>query len=188
MDISNLTFNCPRCITGSYFRENYQELATPEQIEYINMMLAHQRESIGRSADFPFPSFPALSRADNKTMVCNTCGQEEAMRNWGEPKKPLADPRLPDTMRVIDGSILMPREQTAHNPLPKGWIYRTGKDGIIVVSHPLNANLALTVLNPNHAGKSLAEQVEADTCSDHSKFLCSICFDLDEPRNGARYH
>lgn len=39
------------------------------------------------------PGFPrpgALSRADNKTMVCTSCGHDEAWRDWNSRRDPSA--------------------------------------------------------------------------------------------------
>lgn len=182
VDISNIVVNCPRCITGLYLPEGWERRATPEQREYISQLHEQRREQWktgGTLSSEECPTYPALSRFDNKTWVCDRCGQEEGIQNLLKPGTPLSKPALPDLLSVVDGN-LRGASPEPRNPLPKGWIYRTGKNGVILVSHPLNADTILTVMNPHHPeDKSLAQQVAEDTCKPHREFLCPICYNYE---------
>ena len=35
-----------------------------------------------KDAGLTYPTYPALSRRDNKTLICSGCGVEEAMNDW----------------------------------------------------------------------------------------------------------
>ena len=44
-----------------------------------------------------YPEYPALSRKDNKTNICSSCGTEEALFNFMNPGKPLSS---------VDGPVM----------------------------------------------------------------------------------
>ena len=73
MTTKDVTVLCPRCEKARY---------TPYKDE--------RGQPIKWRAGMPFP--PALSRTDNKTLICSECGTAEAMRDFaGAAPQPPTD-------------------------------------------------------------------------------------------------
>lgn len=74
---------CPRCRNEHY---------TPYGV----------KATVGQLQDHPFP---ALSRMDNETYICSSCGTDEGLRDW------LGDPPIPPNEWPVPKTLGFPAEE-----------------------------------------------------------------------------